>query len=204
MKIEELDLKKLKLITNYEEIKNLIKPVFSGNGMIDYMYNNYFFFKIDNNRFFEIKKYSSFSIVKTIWYDDEKEAPKKTLNNFILHQSWDFKDFNNKGKNFYTLFQSYSESPYLFSLNIFDINSSYGRVYDNYKYYQNLNVKLDCLNYEWETPYQLHEKENIDTDLINDLISILNFNNSKMQERLKKYYNRYNNQISVKGYWANR
>lgn len=204
MKIENLDLKKLKLITNYEDIKNLISPVFSSKGMIDYMYKNYYFFKIDNNSFFEIKKYNSFSIVKTIWYNDEYEPPKKTLTNFILHQSWDFKDFNDKEKNFYTLFQSYRESPYLFSLNIFNSNSSYGRVYDDYKYYLNINIKLDALNYKWKTPYQLEEIENTNTDLISDLIKILNFNNSKMLERLKKYYIRYNEQISVDGYWANR
>lgn len=204
MRIENLDLKKLKLITDYEEVKNIISPVFSGKGMIDYMYKSYYFFKIDNNRFLQIKKYNSFSIVKTIWYDDEQEEPEKTLNNFILHQSWDFQEFNDKEKNFYTLFQSYREAPYLFSLNIFNSNSNYRHVYDNYKYYLNMNIKLDSLNYKWKTPYQLEKIENTNTALISDLIKILNFNNIKMLERLQKYYTRYNNKIRVEGYWANR
>ena len=204
MKIEDLELKKLELITDYEKVKEIVKDAFSSKRMIDFLYKNYYFFKIDNHRFLEIRKFNSFEISKTIWYNDETEAPEKTLTNFIIQQTWDFKKFNDKEKNFYTLVQNYDETPLLFTLNIFNSDSSYGRIYDNQQLYKNKKVKIETLNYEWKAPYQLDEKQDTDNNLIHDIEAIINLNNKNMLERLKKYYNRYNDQIYVDGYWANR
>ena len=49
MKIQDLDFKKMKLITNYENITKLLQNTFSSKGMLDYMYKNYYYFKINND-----------------------------------------------------------------------------------------------------------------------------------------------------------
>lgn len=200
MKIEDLELKKLELITDYEKVKKIVKDIFSNQGMIDYMYKNHYIFKIDNNKFLEVRKYSSFDISNTIFYNEERnEEPKKTLHNFINQQIWDFKGFNENDKNYYMLFQPYSSIPHIWELSILNSNSNYGYAYQNYDLYKKNNFKMELLNYEW-CNCRLVEKKDTHLDLIHDIIAILNFNNNNMLEKLKKYYNKYNDKIHVYGY----
>lgn len=200
MKIQELKLKKLKLITNYEEVKEIVKNVFTSKDMIDYMYKNYYYFKIDNNKFLEIRKYSSFDISNQIVYNEERDAePPKTLNNFINKQIWDFKGFDENDKNYYMLFQTNNNIPHIFGLSILNSNSNYGYAYQNYDLYRKNNFKMELLNYKW-CNCELVEKKDTNSDLIHDITAILTFNKNNMLERLKKYYNKYNDKIHVYGY----
>ena len=201
MKIQDLDFKKMKLITNYENITKLLQNTFSSKGMLDYMYKNYYYFKINNDSFLQIRKYNSFGFCKSIYYNDMKKskAPEKKIENFIFYQDWDFKNFNENAPNYYTLVQICSKSPYyLFTLDIFNDNTNYWNIYNNYK---KDNKKLLLLNYEWVNCKAI-EKNIINEDLIHDIITVLNFNNSKMIIRLKKYFTRFYEQIEFIGYYG--
>lgn len=200
MKIQDLKLKKLKLITNYDVIKEIVQNVFDSKDMIDYMYKNYYYFKIDNNRFLEIRKYSSFEISNIIVYNEERDTePQKTLNNFINQQIWDFKGFNENDKNYYMIFQTNSNIPHIWGLSILNSNSNYGYAYQNYDLHRKNNFKMELLNYNW-CNCRLVEKKDINSDLIDDITAILTFDKYKMLERLEKYYNKYIDKIYVHSY----
>jgi len=128
----------------------------------------------------EFEKASSLSIQKTLWYDDETESPKNTLETFLY--------YNEKNCNRFDCYEN--ELKHLTRL--FACKQNNTCIYIDYDRYNN---DFKSVNYAIR---ELTDQE------IQDIMTIYKDQKEQYTERLTKYFTRYGKNISVCGYWANR
>lgn len=130
-------------------------------------------------------------ISKTLWYDDETEMPVKTEQYFInynVNLNLPYRCINEylKEKERLTKFGSASGA--------YDYKGLFlENCYTNIK-----RVGFSCLDDKKYFLRYLTEKEQ------KELLEIVKDLQKKYIERLKKYFKRYQDKISISGYWVNR
>ena len=189
--INELELKELRFATD-EEIEEIAKAEWKSPKMQDFIKKSYDYIITKEGYYIELEKISKYGIEKTMWYDDEGEAPEKSEANFIY--------YNMKNKNPMRNIEAYLEEKERLEKNgcatgMYDYNGFYIETYKEGKrayinfYDDTTGKKIRYLSKEEEKEY----------------IKIMKYYKEKYLERLKKYWKRYGKEhVSVNGYWANR
>lgn len=180
---------------NFRELNNdekleLAKQLWSTPNMQEYLVDKYDFYITKDNLIIELEKVNKITIDKTMYYDDETEAPEVTENNFILYNR-----FNIPGRNL----EEYLEEK----MRLQTIGCASGRYDYQGIYFTKINDK--CVACDWNSEhderffirYLTSEEEK-------EYIELMNERKEKYIERLKKYFKRYGKHINTYGYWANR
>lgn len=190
-----------------EKLEN-IKEIFKNESesYIKFLEETYNYYKLGNNEILELKKGNKLSITKTLWFDDETKAPEKTIETFKKYNECnnDFYDLeDNVNDNWYILFNTKTKDNFeIYTLRVFskDITKSgwmYGYCENSKDYIKGLNVEFDFEN-------RTHKEITENQALIEKLHNLIIQENKIYNERLEKYFKRYNDHISISGYWANR
>ena len=75
---------------NLEETKELAAQLWNTPSMQEHIIDKYDFYKTNDGLILELEKVNKISIDKTLWYDDETEAPEATENYFIIYNKKNF------------------------------------------------------------------------------------------------------------------
>ena len=166
-----------------EEKMNFAKSEWQDPKMQDYILTTYNYYKTFDGLIFEIEKASKLSITKTLYYDDEYNAPEINFANFEWH--------NRHNCNKYDYLQEKAEHEY---------NKFYFAINGNLK-----NVCVEVLN-GWELKERPHNEitRELTADEKQDILTLYKQQKDEYTTRLKKYWNKYKNHITTYGYWANR
>lgn len=174
------NLKTLKHATP-KEVQEIAKQEWKNNtDMQKFIIKKYDYYFTSDNLILEIEKFNNLRIDKTMYYDDETEAPKINLTNFI-----EYNEMNCNRFDFYK-----QELKHLTNLYFCKQNNVY--CYIDYDRYNN-NIE--------NVSYAIRK---IKTDEISDILKLYEEQKILYVERLTKYFNKYNKNISRVGYWANR
>ena len=177
-----MELKSLKELTEEEKIE-FVKKEWENPNMQQWLLKNYDYYKTPDNYIIEIEKAAKLSITKTLYYDDEFEAPEVNFDNFIEH--------NRHNCNRYDY---YLEKA----------NKTYNRFY----FAKNGNLNNVCIMVysDFELSMNLYY-ENIRELLAEEKQDILELYKRQKEgyiKRLERYFKKYKNNIFTCGYWANR
>lgn len=176
-------LKSLQPLTDEEKI-NFAKSEWQNPKMQDYILTKYNYYKTTDGFIFEIEKANKLSITKTLYYDDEYDAPEINFANFEWH--------NRHNCNKYDHLKEKAEHEY---------NKFYFALNGNLK-----NVYV-CVMNDWEfRENQFCEKitRELTEDEKQDILTLYKQQKDEYTTRLQKYWNKYKNHITTYGYWANR
>ena len=166
---------------NSEETKKIAKKEWENDfKMQDFLIKKYDYYFTKDNLILEVEKFNNLSISKDFYYDDETDAPEKNLENFI--------DNNKYNCNYY---DSYIEELNRSKLTKFNFCEN-----------TNVCVYVNILR-TYEEKSQNFVRE-ITNDEMQDILAIYKEQKERYIERITKYFNRYNKNISCIGYWANR
>lgn len=194
-KEEKKEVKVMKEFTllNKEEALEVAKTVWDTESMQKFLIDKFDFYKTSDGLIIELEKINKITIDKTIWYDDETEAPEATENYFII--------YNKKN------FPSRSLENYLEEANRLKNNGCASGRYDYQGIYfnKNYNSNGNIVNCNWfdEKDDKLFKRYLTATEQ-QEYIELMNERKEQYIERLRRYYKRYSKNISVEGYWANR
>ena len=189
--MEKLELKVLRFATD-EEVEEIAKAKWNSPKMQDFIKKSYDYIITSEGFYIELEKISKLSIDKTMWYDDEYDAPDKNENNFI--------NYNMRMRNPMKHIEAYLEEKSRLLKNgcasgRYDYEGFYIETYKEGKqayisfYDETSGEKIRYLNKEEEKEY----------------IEIMKYYKEKYVERLKKYWKRYGEKfVWAEGYWANR
>lgn len=171
---------------NTNEIIEHLKDINETDKMIKYYVDTYYFYQLDDGLILEFRKKPS--IDKTVWYDDETEAPKLTEEYFIRYN-------DNHLTEYATIEYDERLKPYFMQRSCTDKKSTcLATHYALTDYEQNLRWAKDKDYFQrYATKEEIEEYNKICNELKQQYI-----------ERLKKYFKRYEKNIRVSGYWANR
>ena len=161
--------------------------------MQDYLLKSYDFYKTKDGLILELEKVNKISIEKTMYYDDETEAPEVTENNFILYNR-----YNIPGRN---LEEYLKEKERLNNNGCASGQYDYNGIYFTSHYYKHENVVACGWAYDKDERYF---KRYLTIEEEKDFIELMNDRKEQYIERLKKYWKRYGDHVSTFGYWANR
>ena len=191
-KLQENKLQELRLLNN-EEKTDIARQFWKTKDMVDYIVKTYDFYITKDNYIIEIEKSSKVSVDKTLWYDDEQEAPKNNEGNFI--------SYNMRLHNPMRSLENYLEERERLN----KTGGASGK-YDYNGIYISINrSESNFVSYEF-----FDEKDNrfiryLTEKEEQDLINIMAENKEKYLDRLKKYYKRYGEKyVRAEGYWVNR
>lgn len=153
-------------------------------------FKRYNIYMLDDNYYFVID--TKPEIDNVLWYDDEREEPKKSLDLFIKHNMSNLR-FN---------FDDWVEAR--------NCVKKGGYCSGHYESKPFINLNYDTSNEVYLVFYQIFGNSRRDNTTIRDLTDdevteILKIAEELKQdyvERLTKYYNKYG--MSCKGYWVNR
>lgn len=127
-------------------------------------------------------------IDKTLWFDDEYEIPEKSEELFISYNlkniRYDFKDYLKAQKDLKEHGCCSASDSNMF------LTRCVGPL-----------ARINTAGWQMEQSDFIRELED---DEINEIIEFTNELKEQYIERLKKYYKRYNKNVFVSGYWANR
>lgn len=173
-------------ILDKNEIIEYLKSTGESDSMTKYYVDKYNFYKFNDELILMFIKKPS--IDKVIWYDDEREAPTLTEEYFIRYNEKNLTEYE-------TIEYDEKLTPYLMQARNTDAKSTcLATHYALTDYYENLRwAKNKGYFQRFITKEELEEYNNICTKLKQQYI-----------ERLKKYFKKYNKNICVSGYWANR
>nr|DAT76249.1 MAG TPA: hypothetical protein [Caudoviricetes sp.] len=180
---QENILKSLTPLTEEEKI-NFAKSEWQDPKMQDFILKQYNYYKTTDGFIFEIEKASKLSITKTLYYDDEYDAPEINFENFEWHNKFNC--------NKYDHLKEKAEHEY---------NKFYFAINGNLK-----NVYVNVMN-DWEfKENQFCEKitRELTADEKQDILTLYKQQKDEYTTRLQKYWNKYKNHITTYGYWANR
>lgn len=183
-------MKKLKLL-NIEETKELAKKLWSDERMQKFLVDTYDFYKTEDGLILELEKVKKITIDKTMYYDDETEAPNVNENNFITYNR-----HNIPGRNL---------ENYLKEKKQLETEGCATGRYD-YKgiYFQSVRTDKDFMvGCDWMDEKRYFVRY-LTEDEQNDYIELMNERKEQYVERLKKYFKRYGKRVTTYGYWANR
>lgn len=169
------------------EARKYLSDSWNSEKMIDWEIKNFYFYQLGDGLVLEFRKKPS--IDKTIYYDDETEKPKVTENYFIY--------YNRHNMNEYATIEEYKEEtkPYFMQKNCNNKKSTCLNTHEYIANYENNLKWAKDKNYfqRYATKEEVKEYNEICEELKKEYI-----------ERLKKYYKRYNKNITTYGYWVNR
>lgn len=180
---QENILKSLTPLTDEEKI-NFAKSEWQDQKMQDYILTKYNYYKTTDDFIFEIEKASKLSITKTLYYDDEYDAPEINFENFEYH--------NRFNCNKYDYLKEKTEHEY---------NKFYFAINGNLK-----NIYVSVMN-DWEfkdNRYCEKITRELTADEKQDILTLYKQQKDEYIARLQKYWNKYKNHITTYGYWANR
>jgi hypothetical protein len=172
-----INLKTIKKATEQEAIAIAKKQYANNDSMQNYLLDEYDFYVTQDEQIFEVRKTGKLPINKTIWYDDEKDAPKNHIDNFLYYNS------NNSGH-----YDSFLESK---------------NEMRKFYFCQN-NKNISYIDYEQYGEIRGNVIRQITAEELDDILAIYKEQKENYIERLKKYYAKYGKKISISGYWANR
>lgn len=199
-KSQNTQIKEEKQINNYEnliklnneEIRDVAKKLWNDEKMQNYIIDKYEFYKTKDNLIIELEKVNKITIDKTMYYDDEMEAPIINENNFIIYNR-----HNIPGRNLEEYLQ---EKENLNTRGIATGRYDYKGIYFVAHYYNNDDI-VSC---GWVDEKDKYFKRYLTLEEQEDYIKIMRERKEQYIERLKKYFKRYNKNITTYGYWANR
>lgn len=172
-----------------EEKTDLAKQLWSRKDMQDYLVGEYDFYKTSDNIILRLQKINKISIDKTMYYDDETEAPAKTENNFILYNR-----YNIPGRDL---------EEYLREKERLNNDGCASGQYDYQGiYFQSINEK--CSACYWHYKHDKYFQRYLTEEEEKEYIELMLERKEKYIERLKKYWKRYGKHVQTHGYWANR
>lgn len=150
----------------------------------EYLVSNNDYYATKDGYYIEIEKANKLSIEKTIYYDDETEAPKINFENFKNYNDAVFARLEYLKEKASLAYEHF----YLAHNSICDEKNAHVVVLDNW---------ADDLRKQYIIRELTHEEKV-------DYLIIMEKRANDYLERLKKYYNRYQKHITTCGYWANR
>lgn len=185
-------MEKLILLTE-EETTELAKKLWESEKMQKYLIDTYDFYKTQDNLIIELEKVKKISIDKTMYYDDEYEAPEVCENNFI-----NYNKHNIPGRN---LEEYIKEKERLEKEGCATGRYDYNGIY-LVEVRQDNNFMVDC---NWfDEKDNRYFKRYLTIEEQKDFIELMEERKKQYIERLKKYFKRYRKHITTYGYWANR
>ena len=176
-----------------EEKREIAKELWNSAEMQDYIIKSNDFYKTKDGLILELEKVNKISIEKTMYYDDETEAPEVTENNFILYNR-----YNVPGRN---LEEYLKEKESLLNHGCATGRYDYQGIYFTAQYYTNEKVVVCGWSDEKDSRYF---KRYLTPEEEKDYIELMQNRKAQYIERLKKYWKRYGQHVTTHGYWANR
>ena len=184
----------MKKIENYEKFKELYVEAINHKQLseneIKYFYNEYLMLQTDDQFIVLIEKKPE--ILTVLWYDDEMEAPEKNVENFI--------NYNLKANQPLEFIKKWAEAKENFE----KIGAGSGRwEYEGLflmRSYENEN-RVDITGLSDNKDFFIRYLTEAETS---EILEIQKELTEKYIKRLKNYWKRYNKNICVRGYWANR
>lgn len=184
----------MKKIENYEEFKELYVESKNHKQLLEneikYFYNKYLMLQTDDKFIVLIEKKPE--ILSDLWYDDEMEAPEKNVENFV--------DYNLRANKPLEFIKKWAEAKENFE----KIGAGSGCweyeglfLIRNYGNEKRVDITGLSDNKTFFIRYLTEEETN-------ELLEIQKELTEKYIKRLKNYWKRYNQNIWVRGYWANR
>lgn len=181
----------LKELNNDEKLE-LAKKLWSSENMQKYLIDKYDFYKTNDNLIIELEKVNKITIDKTMYYDDEYEAPEITENNFIHYNR-----SNIPGRNLENYLE---EKERLQTQGCATGRYDYNGIYFRLSYNNDDNV-VHC---DWSDSKDQFFKRYLTKEEENEYIQLMQDRKEQYIDRLKKYFKRYGKNINTYGYWANR
>ena len=160
--------------------------------MQKYIVNTCDFYKTKDGLIIELEKVNKITIDKTMYYDDEMEAPIINENNFIIYNR-----HNIPGRNLEEYLQ---EKENLNTRGIATGRYDYKGIYFVATYYNNDDI-VSC---GWVDEKDKYFKRYLTSEEEKEYIELMETRKQQYLERLKKYFKRYGKHINTYGYWANR
>lgn len=176
-----------------EEKREIAKELWNSTDMQDYIIKSNDFYKTKDGLILELEKVNKISIEKTMYYDDETEAPEVTENNFILYNR-----YNVPGRN---LEEYLKEKERLNNNGCASGQYDYQGIYFTAQYYTNEKVVACGWAHDKDERYF---KRYLTPEEEKDYIELMQNRKDQYIERLKKYWKRYGQHVTTHGYWANR
>lgn len=176
---------------NTQEKQEIASELWKDPKMQQYLIDKYDFYKTNDGLIIELEKVSKISIDKTMYYDDETEAPEVTENNFILYNR-----HNIPGRNLEVYLEEKEKLQTIgCATGLYDYKGLYFETsYSN-------SEKMVCCSWHDEKHYF---KRYLTAEEQNDYIELMKQRKEQYIERLKKYWKRYGQHVTTYGYWANR
>lgn len=177
-------------LLNSDEALEIARKRWSTENMQKYTVETYDFYKTSDGLILELEKVNKITIDKTMYYDDEREAPEVNEANFITYNrhNFPFRDWENY------LDEKKSLETNGFGLGCYDYKGIY------FMEANDISVYCRCMRERDERYFVRYLTDEEQEDFIN----LMKDRNEKYIERLKKYYKRYGKHVSTYGYWANR
>lgn len=182
---------KFRLLNN-EESMQVAKTLWESEKMQKYLVDTYDFYTTNDGLILELEKVNKISIDKTMYYDDETEAPTVNENNFIVYNRYNVPQHN--------LNDYLEEKERLQTHGCASGRYDYKGIYFRLNYMNNDKV----VNCNWHDDKDKYFKRYLTKEEEQDFITLVNERQAKYIERLKKYFKRYGKNITTHGYWANR
>ena len=178
---------------NNDEKWELAKKLWSSETMQKYLVDKYDFYKTKDNLIIELEKVNKITIDKTMYYDDEYEAPDVSETNFLWYNR-----SNIPGRN---LEEYLEEKENLKTRGCASGRYDYKGIYFNVSYNDH-DFMVHCA---WnDDDKKTFFKRYLTEEEQEDYIELMKERKEKYIERLKKYFKRYGKHVTTYGYWANR
>lgn len=179
-------------LLNKEESEEIAKELWTSENMQKYLVDTYDFYITKDNLIIELQKVNKLSIDKTMYYDDEYNAPDVNENNFIY--------YNRSNVPEHSLNNYLEEKERLLTQGCATGKYDYNGIYFRLNYTNNDKV----VNCNWFDDKDQFFKRYLSEEEEKDYIELIKDRQQQYLERLKKYYKRYGKHITTYGYWANR
>ena len=165
---------------NEQETMELAQKEWSTEGMQKYLFQTYDFYKTNDGLIFEVQKANKLGINKTIWYDDElptENIPRANFDNFVLNNT-------------------YNCDKYIYYAEEFNKNTKF--------YFCKNNSNISYIDYEYRQSGVDNIIREISKEEMQEILGIYKQQRDAYINRLEKYYKRYGQHITSRGYWVNR
>ena len=187
-KKEEKELKNI-IKLDAKETEEIARLKWNSEKMQKYIIDTYDYYKTKDGLILELEKVKKISIDKTMYYDDEYEAPEVTEKNFIIYNR-----YNIPGRNLEEYLQ---ERERLQKEGCASGRYDYNGIYFND--YGNIQAGIG-----WAYEKDKYFKRYLTPEEENDYIELMKERKVQYIERLKKYFKKYGKHVTTYGYWANR
>lgn len=183
-------------LLNEDEARKIAEDLWETKKMQDYLIDTYDFYRLKDGLIIELEKVKKISIDKTMYYDDEYEAPDVTEKNFISYNK-----SNVPGRNLEDYLQ---EKEKLQTQGCATGRYDYNGIYLNESYTNN-KYMVYCDWHDRDNNYSRGIfKRYLTPEEEKEYIELIKERQEQYIERLKKYFERYGKHVTTYGYWANR